>query len=139
MQLTRIVFAGVLLFGVGCELPEEGDLATDQRVDPTKADDSIDDESKAVAYESKAIDETMALSSDISEVDEAESNALFADELDLLGRKKWKCCWCYKDHGDEECYCFKDRKRAKAKKISRVTCEDEHEDGCYFKGCWKYD
>ena len=63
MQLARIVFAGALLFGVGCEPSEEGELATGQRIDPTKSMDSIDHDSDGVADENQvsnyAIDEIM--------------------------------------------------------------------------------
>lgn len=54
MQLARIVFAGALLFGVGCELSEEGELATDQRVYSTNLDDSINHESEGESYENQA-------------------------------------------------------------------------------------
>jgi hypothetical protein len=154
MQLLRIVFAGALLFGVGCELPEEGDLATEPRVDPTDLDDStdyasaeLDDEIDALDY---AIDDTMALSSDISEamMDEAESTDVLAeDEADVLGgggKKKWKCCYCWEEddnhdngRGKDECYCAKHKKKDKAKKNAKNKCEDEHEDGCEFKECKK--
>jgi hypothetical protein len=153
MQMLRIVFAGALLFGVGCELPEEGDLTTDKRVDPTNLDDStdyaieeLDEEIVAPEY---AIDDPMALSSDISEamVDDGESTDLLAeDDADVLGgggKKKWKCCYCYDDdnhqrgNGGDECYCAKDKKKNKAKKKAKEKCEDEHHDGCEFKECHK--
>jgi len=140
MQLARIVFAGVLLFGVSCELPEEGDLMTDQRVAPTSSDDSIDHESEAVAYDSWAIDdatdETMALSSDISEVaiDQAELDALLEEDSDLLGnQKKWECCYCYKHY----CYCAKHKKKEKAKDMAEDKCEDKTHKECHFDECEK--
>jgi hypothetical protein len=151
MQLARIVFAGTLLFGVGCELPEEGDPVTDERVDPTNLDDStdyaieeLDEEIVALDY---ALDDPMALSSDISEavVDE--------DDADVLGgrgggNKKWKCCYCWEDDedddhdkgngkGDDECYCAKDKKKDKAKKKAKNKCKDEHDEGCKFDECKK--
>ena len=149
MQLARIVFAGALLFGVGCELPEEGDLATDERGDQESLDDStnhategLDDAIETTDY---AIDETMAPSGDVSEAvseavidDEAESSLLSDDDL-LGGKKKWICLYCYKKHGDKECYHGKDKKKNKAKKKAEYKCEDEHDHGCKFQDCKKTD
>lgn len=149
MQLARVVFAGALLFGVGCELPEEGDLATDERVDQDGLDDSmeyategLDDAIETTDY---AIDETMAPSGDVSEavsegiIDDEEESNLLSDE-DLLGsKKKWKCTYCYKKHGDKECYHGKHKKKNKAKKKAEDKCEDEHNKGCKFYECEKSD
>ncbi|HWN65986.1 MAG TPA: hypothetical protein VNM90_00035 [Haliangium sp.] len=148
MQMLRIVFAGALLFGVGCELPEEEDLTTDERVVPANLDDSTDyalfAANDATDY---AIDEGLALSSDVSEegfIDEEQFDVSLSDD-ELLGEKKWKCCYCWEDDddnhdkgkGDDECYCAKDYKKKKAKKKAKYKCEDEHEDGCEFKDCYK--
>jgi hypothetical protein len=149
MHLVRIAFAGALLFGVGCELPQEGDLSTDQRVDPTSADDAIfADEDLDVEELDYAIDDTMALSSDIWDeaMAENESTALLEDEAGVLGggggKKKWKCCYCEEDDnhkgggGGDDCYCSKDKKKDKAKKKAKYKCEDEHDD-CEYKYCKK--
>ena len=60
MQLARIVFAGALLFGVGCEPSEEGELATGQRIDPIESIDGegMADENQVSNY---AIDEIMTM------------------------------------------------------------------------------
>ena len=146
MKLVRIVCAGALLFAVGCVLPEEGDLATEQRVDSTNSDDSIyyagEDleanlEADALDY---AIDDTMALSSDIStEIwveEEFTDDLLVDDDEDVLGgggKKKWECEYCYK----WDCYTEKHKKKNKAKKDAKEECRDDHKHGCKFKGCEK--
>ena len=157
MQLMRIVLAGALLFGVGCELPEEGNVATDEQVNPNDLADStdyaieeLDEEIVAPDY---AVEDTMALSSDISEamVDEEESMDLLAeDDIDVLGggggKKKWKCCYCEEeddDHdslgkGKDECYCAKDKKKKEAKKKAKKKCEKKHDD-CELDECTKDD
>jgi hypothetical protein len=139
MKLVRIVCAGALLFAVGCELPEEGELATEQRVDSTNSDDSIYYQSEdleanlevdALDY---AMDDTMALSSDTAVIWVEEE---FTDDQDVLGgggKKKWECKYCYK----WDCYKEKHKKKYKAKKEAKEECEDEHDHGCKYKGCWK--
>jgi hypothetical protein len=151
MQLARIVFAGALLFGAGCELPEEGDLATDEGVDQASLDDStsyategLDDAIETTDY---AIDEVMAPGIDVSAAmseavseaaidDEGQSSLLADDEL-LGSKKKWQCMYCYKKHGDKECYYGKDKEKYKAKKKAEYKCEDEHDHGCKFYDCRK--
>lgn len=141
MKLVRIVCAGALLFAAGCELPEEGELATDQRVDSTNSDDSnyaSDDleatlESDALDY---TTDDTMALSSDVSTEIWVEEE-FTDDQQDVLGggwgNKKWECKYCYK----KDCYKEKHKNKKKAKKDAKDECEDEHDWGCKFKGCKK--
>ena len=153
MQLARVVFAGALLFGFGCELPEEGDLATDERVDQDSLDDSVDYATEglddAIETTDYAIDDTMAWSGDISEdmAGDAESmSVLEEDDTGTLGNgKKWKCCYCAEDDngkdevkgdGKEDCYCAKDKKKKKAKKKAKDKCEDKHDD-CEFDECKK--
>jgi hypothetical protein len=129
MRFARIVFAGALLFGASCVLPEEGEQQIDQF--------SLEDESQEVDY---AIDETMALSSD-------SSGAAMEGDEGLLGEKDhWVCWYCYEDKapkGDkcpkELCYHGKDKKKDKAKKEAKDECQDEHEHGCYLKECKKVD
>jgi hypothetical protein len=130
MQFARILFAGALLLGASCVLPEEGE----QQV----AQIGLEDESQEVDY---AIDEATALSSDSSEV------AIEGDE-GLLGEKDhWVCWYCHKDkdHKDggkcpeEHCYHGKHKKKDKAKDEAKDECEDEHKYGCYFKECKKFD
>lgn len=62
MQLARIVFAGALLFGLGCETSEEGEVATGQRINPINAIDGevVADEGPVSNY---AIDEVMTMES----------------------------------------------------------------------------
>ena len=142
MKLVHIACASALVFAVGCELPAEGDLATDQRVDSTNSDDSIYYEGEDLDIDALdyAADDTMASSSDISEtfVDDLESTVdpLVDDEEDLLGwqgKKKWECKYCYK----WKCYKEEHKKKWKAKKEAKEECEDEHDHGCKFKGCKK--
>lgn len=168
MKLARLVFAGALLFGVGCELPEEGNQATGPRVDPIDLDDStdyaLDDLDEEIVAPEYAIDDSMALSSDGSEVMVDDLESIVDEENDVLGGgggKKWKCCYCWDeddDHDDgkgkDECYCAKDKKKDKAKKKAKNKCEDEHGDDnhgdgggggggdkgdCEYKYCKKYD
>ena len=132
MQFARILFAGVLFLGASCVLPEEGEQTVDQI--------SLEDESQEADY---AIDETVALSSDSSEV------AIEGDE-GLLGDKdkeRWVCWYCHKDkdHKDggkcpkEYCYHGKHKKKDKAKDKAKDECKEEHGYGCEFKECKKFD
>jgi hypothetical protein len=124
MQFVRIVFASVLLCGIGCMVPEEGG----QQVDQTILDDSIDSESEMVAYHS-----------------EETSEAVQSDEDLLHDKDKWVCWFCHKDkdHKDggdcpeEHCYHAKHPHKDKAKDKARDECEEEHKHGCYFKDCEK--
>lgn len=131
MRLARIIFAGALLFGVGCMLPEEGEHG----VDPASLDDSIDEASAALLSE-----------------DQAGDYAIEADEELLGGQDYWVCWFCYEDKGHhgggledkkecpkEYCYHAKHKKKDKAKDKAEDECEDEHKHGCYFKECKKVD
>lgn len=129
MQFARILFAGALLLGASCVLPEEGEQQLDQV--------SLEDESLAADYE---IDETMALSSDSSEVVIEGDNGLLPD------KQRWVCWYCYEDKDKDKdetncpkelCYHGKDKKKDKAKKEAKDECKDEHKHGCYLKECKK--
>lgn len=159
MQVARIVFAGVFCFGVGCVLPEEGDVTTDQRVDPTNLDDSIDHQSEALAYEDEAMEYALdeAISGEMLESTiEIESEAVLDDEADPLGRrgkkKEWVCEYCYYDRDDDddgrhvlggrggrhkECYKGYDKDKWDAKDEAKDKCHDKHKKGCKFDGCKK--
>lgn len=150
MHLVRIAFASALLFGVGCDLPQEGDVSTNQRIDTNSVDDAINmDEELEFEELEYAIDDTAALSSDISDLDveQNESSAWLDDEVVVEGRgggkKKWRCCYCEDDDrhdkgrgGRDDCYCSKDKKKWKAKDKAKDRCEDKHDD-CEYKYCKK--
>jgi hypothetical protein len=137
MQLTRIIFAGVMLFGAGCAMPEE----ENQRVDPTNLDDSITHESEAAAHEGHAaayaIDETIPPSNDFSEAasDEAGSEVVLGG-----GGHHWHCCWCHYDehhHDYEHCHCPKADHRDSADSHAQNACSS-HSQYCYFKECYEH-
>jgi hypothetical protein len=142
MRLARMVVAAALLFGAGCTLPEEGD----HQVDPASLDDSIGDESAAIAYEDQVIDYAIDDEATMPSGDSAEA-ALAGDE-GLLGKDDYWVCWsCVRDKdkgGGDKCpkeYCYhgKHKKKDKAKDKAEDACEEVHGHDCKPKECKKFD
>lgn len=132
MRLSRIALAGALLFGLSCELQDEGELGMDQGLDPVALDDSL-------SYSS---DEAEVFIDETEVFDELAADPLLDEEaMDLSSPKKWKCWCCYYEHGDKkECYSAKDKDKQDAKEKAEDKCEDDHEDDdgdCRPKGCEK--
>jgi hypothetical protein len=72
MQLARVLFAGALLFGVGCEASEEGEPETGRRIDPINA---IDGE------EGCTLDIVRLTDEQVEELQEILNTAIDDDEL----------------------------------------------------------
>lgn len=132
MRLSYFALTGALLFGLSCQLQDEGEFGTDQSLDPIALDDSLSyssDEAQAFIDETEFFD------------DSAADPFLDEEAMDVSSSKKWKCWCCYYEHGDKkECYSAKDKDKREAKEEAKDKCEDDHEhdDGhCKPKGCEK--
>jgi hypothetical protein len=141
VTLIRVALAGALLFGVSCELHDEGEPGIDQGVHEIGLDESMsyssDERIPAIGSEAAVEEaELSALLEDEAFGDEAFEDEAFEDEaFDAFapyGHKK-KCTYCYKG----KCYSSTHPHESKAKEKAKKDCEKYSKYSCKFYGCKK--
>lgn len=136
MTLMRVVFAGALLLGVGCELQDDRKLGTEEGVArlgiAAPAGDTADEMIPAVAMDTHAM--ARATAPDGLLGDEAFDDRVLAagkgKDGGGGGKDKPTCTFCSK----RECYSATHVREEDAKARAQAMCEADH-DRCRFRGC----